>query len=296
MITEQEILNSFQSLTVWKSGDRRAPHKPLLVMLALGYLQNKDQRLLPYKMIEEELERLLEEFGTPRNAGNTHYPFWRLRNDGMWEVEDGDELTLNSSGGVRKTELRNKDIRAGFTIEVYQFLKEKPSLVGRICSELLDAHFPDTIHQDIIHEAGLNLEDQTVRRKPRDPNFRFNVLQAYEQRCAVCDFDVRMGAKTLCIEAAHIKWHSHGGPDEVSNGIALCTLHHKLFDLGAFTLDENRQFLVSEKVVGTDGFDLWLARFHGETINRPVRAVYGPDTNYIAWNHDQVFKSPSRVS
>lgn len=293
-MTEQEILHKFQSLTVWKNGDRRAPHKPLLVMLALGYLQNQDQRLLPYKMVEGELKRLLEEFGTSRNAGNTHYPFWRLRNDGMWEVEGGDKLTLNSSGGVRKTELRNKDIRAGFTPEVYHLLKEKPSLVSTICSELLNAHFPDTIHQDIIHEAGLNLEDQTVTKKPRDPNFRLNVLQAYEHRCAVCDFDVRIGSKTICIEAAHIKWHSAGGPDEVSNGIALCTMHHKLFDLGAFTLNKKQRFLVSEKVIGTDGFDLWLGRFHGDQISRPVRGVYEPSVDYIAWNHNQVFKSPGR--
>jgi putative restriction endonuclease len=294
-MTEKDLLNHFQSLTVWKSGDRRAPHKPLLVLLAIGYMQNKDKRLLPYKEIDPKLEELLTEFGTPRNAGNTHYPFWRLQNDGMWEVERGDELALNSSGGVRKTELREKDIRAGFKSEVYDFLKEHPSVVNKICSQLLDAHFPDTIHEDIIHETGLSLGEQVVSRKERDPKFRHNVLQAYEYRCAVCDFDVRMGAKTLCIEAAHIKWHSAGGPDEVNNGIALCTLHHKLFDLGAFTLDKDRRFLVSEKVVGTDGFDLWLGRFHGDEIAHPVRGVYEPSVDYIAWNHDQVFKSPGRL-
>lgn len=294
-MTKEEILNHFQSLTVWKSGDRRAPHKPLLVLLAIGYLQNEDKRLLPYKEVDPKLKELLTEFGTPRNAGNTHYPFWRLCNDGMWEVERGDELVLNASGGVRKTELREKDIRAGFKPEVYAFLKEQPSAVNTICSQLLDAHFPDTIHEDIIHETGLTLGEQVVSRKERDPQFRRNVLQAYQHRCAVCNFDVRMGAKTLCIEAAHIKWHSAGGPDEVNNGIALCTLHHKLFDLGAFTLDEDRQFQVSEKVVGTDGFDLWLGRFHGDKISSPVRGVYEPSVDYIAWNHDEVFKTPGRL-
>jgi putative restriction endonuclease len=62
----------------------------------------------------------------------------------------------------------------------------------------------------------------------------------------------------------------------------------------SLALDEDRQFLVSEKVVGTDGFDLWLGRFHGERIKKPVRAVYEPGTDYIAWNHDQVFKRPYR--
>lgn len=294
-MTEQEIINTFQSLSIWRRGDRRAPHKPLLLLLAIGYLQNDDQRLLSYNQVDPKLEELLTEFGTPRNSSGTQFPFWRLRKDDIWEVERADELSVNASGDVRKTELRDKEIRAGFKPEVYEFLKEHPSVVNKICSELLDAHFPDTIHEDIIHETGVTLGEQVITRKERDPNFRHNVLQAYQYRCAVCDFDVRMGAKTLCIEAAHIKWHSHGGPDEINNGIALCTLHHKLFDLGAFTLDESRQFLVSEKVVGTDGFDLWLKRFHGETINRPVRAVYEPGVDYIAWNHEQVFKSPERV-
>jgi hypothetical protein len=34
-----------------------------------------------------------------------------------------------------------------------------------------------------------------------------------------------------------IRWHQGGGPDEESNGFALCVLHHKTFDLGAFTVN-----------------------------------------------------------
>jgi len=57
-MTEQEILDHFQSLTVWKSGDRRAPHKPLLVLLAIGYLQNNDKRLLRYKEVDPQAGRI----------------------------------------------------------------------------------------------------------------------------------------------------------------------------------------------------------------------------------------------
>lgn len=34
------------------------------------------------------------------------------------------------------------------------------------------------------------------------------------------------------LEAAHVQWHSQNGSDDVSNGLALCSLHHTLFDLG----------------------------------------------------------------
>jgi len=291
---EKAIIECFSSLNIWKNGDKRAPHKPLLVLLAIGYLQNENRRLLPYKEIGPKLEKLLMEFGTPKNASNTHYPYWRLQQEDIWEVERANELSVNASGDVKKTELREKNIRAGFTSEVYDLLKEKPSLIDKICSGLLNSHFPDTIHEDIILETGLDLGIEHVYRKKRDANFRSEVLQAYQYRCAVCNFDVRIGAKTICLEAAHIKWHSAGGPDSVDNGIALCTLHHKLFDLGAFTLDENLYFLVSEKVVGTDGFDLWLGRYHGNEVTKPVRGVYEPKTEYITWNYNQVFKEPNR--
>ena len=46
--------------------------------------------------------------------------------------------------------------------------------------------------------------------------------------------------------AAHIKWFQARGQDVVPNGLALCSLHHKIFDLGAFTvLPGNHQIVIS---------------------------------------------------
>jgi hypothetical protein len=41
------------------------------------------------------------------------------------------------------------------------------------------------------------------------------------------------------------RWFNLGGPDELNNGIARCSLHHKLFDRGALDLDEEYRILVS---------------------------------------------------
>jgi hypothetical protein len=40
-------------------------------------------------------------------------------------------------------------------------------------------------------------------------------------------------------------WFSFGGPDDLDNGLALCALHHKLFDLGALGLDTHMRVQVS---------------------------------------------------
>ena len=50
----------------------------------------------------------------------------------------------------------------------------------------------------------------------------------------MCGYDVRLGNRELGLEVRHIKWHQAGGPDTEVNGLALCVLHHKLFDCGAY--------------------------------------------------------------
>src|SRR5690606_34370718 len=96
------------------------------------------------------------------------------------------------------------------------------------------------------------------------------------------------------VEAAHIKWHQAGGPDIEENGIALCSLHHKLFDRGVFTLNSERKFLVSEYANGGEGFDEWVMKYHGQFIRHPVSQNYNPNNVFLDWHVREVFKGPSR--
>jgi len=128
----------------------------------------------------------------------------------------------------------------------------------------------------------------------RDPQFRERVLRAYEYRCAVCGFNVRLGNTLVAVEAAHIKWHQAGGPDQEENGIALCTMHHKLFDRGVFTLSKSLRFQVAETAHGTEGFDEWLMRYHGKEIRPPQSPLYRPKDFFIHWHVKEVFRGPAR--
>jgi hypothetical protein len=47
------------------------------------------------------------------------------------------------------------------------------------------------------------------------------------------------------IDAAHVRWFAFDGPDTLDNGLALCVLHHKLFDLGVLGLDPKLRVQVS---------------------------------------------------
>ena len=130
--------------------------------------------------------------------------------------------------------------------------------------------------------------------RKRDSKFRDKILRAYGYSCAVCGFNVRLAHTLVGVEAAHIKWHQAGGPDVEENGIALCSLHHKLFDRGVFTINNDRRMIVSQDANGTNGFDEWLMRYHGNEIINPIETSYYPNDTFINWHVKEVFKGPER--
>lgn len=113
---------------------------------------------------------------------------------------------------------------------------------------------------------------------------RTKVLRAYEYKCAICGFDVHIDMNPIALEAAHIKWHNAGGPDDEINGLALCFLHHKLFDRGAFTLTDNFEIMVSDRVFVSCGFNEWPMAFHGKRINPPKGTSYLPSLEFCDWH------------
>ena len=293
---KEQLLNKIHNLTIWKRESVRAPHKPLLVLLSLAILQREGKRLISYKEIESPLTKLLQEFGPSRKSYHPNYPYWRLREDSIWEIDNVNQLTPNNSGDVSITELRKFDVHAGFKKDVFELLIKQEELIPEIATTLLEAHFEPSLHEEILSAIGLSLEGYNLSLKnKRNPEFRDNVLSAYEYKCAVCNYDVRINNALVGLEAAHIKWHTANGPSTIDNGIALCSLHHKLFDYGIFTIDPSYRFILSEKATGSAGFSNWLLNYHSHYLNKPLRRDYEPNSEFIKWHQGQVFKQPARI-
>lgn len=293
-MNKETILKQFRKITVWKRGGERAPHKPLLLLFALGKLLNNKSRMISYKEIDKTLDILLREFGPVRLNYRTEYPFWRLQNDKLWEVSGAEEIVLNKSGDPQKTDLINYRVNGGFPKHIFDTFLADKNLLFKIVRELLESNFPSSIHEDILQSVGIDVESQSIEERKRHPEFRENILRAYEYRCAVCGFDVRLGHFPIALEAAHIKWYQAGGPDTEVNGIALCALHHKLFDRGAFTISDKMKILVSAHAYGTVGFQEWLMNFHGKEITPPQRKAYYPDRKFVEWHVREVFRGEYR--
>src|SRR5690606_10621770 len=127
-------------LSVWQRSGQRAPHKPLLLLWALGRCAAGAERLASYEVVDAELKPLLEEFGPPRRSYHPEYPFWYLRNDGLWEVHGTAEAKVREgkSNEPTRRELLRVGASGGLIAEAYELLRRDPRLLYETASILVD--------------------------------------------------------------------------------------------------------------------------------------------------------------
>ncbi len=300
-MNREEILQAFDRMRVWQRGDQRAVHKPLLVLYVLARIGAGGTAMVDWNEAEPHIKELLEEFGPADSSKSRHNPFWHLRTDGLWQLEGPERILARPpSATPTLSELRESQMRGGFPPALRAALQNDPELVATIARRIVDAHFPESIRDDVLAAVGLpsDLSVTTSAQEPgrrRDPTFREKVLRAYQYRCGVCGHDLRLGRQTIGLEAAHIKWFQAQGPDVVPNGIAMCSLHHKVFDLGAFAiLPASYQMVFSQHLNGSDDTAGRMLAYHGASLILPQSREYLPQEDFLEWHRKQVFKSPGR--
>ncbi|GAA3908098.1 HNH endonuclease [Streptomyces lacrimifluminis] len=248
--------------------------------------------------MEDDLQRLLTEYGPP-NRTTPAYPFHHLVSDGVWEVRT-DRGPGSPGTGLR--ELREAGAAGRLAPELRSALRHDRQLLTRIARLLLDLHFPPSLHGELCEAVGLELEPTEIEqlspaRRQRDRRMRELVLTAYEYQCAFCGYDGRIGAMPVGLEAAHVRWWAFDGPDDVDNGLCLCSLHHKLLDKGVLGIADDHRVLVSQRFVGTSP----AAR--DQVISLAGRPLIGPQPGtppiaaaHRTWHTSQVFHGTPRAT
>ena len=292
-----DLLNMVENIRVHSRHGRHSPHKPLLLLLFIGRHFNGHERLATFGEIESDLNRLIRRYGLPNSKESAYHPFWRLRNDGLWEIDRPNLVRESSQGTPYVSDLREHAIRGGLTSGFLKAMDTDHEFAWRATLSLLDRYFPPSLHEDVLRAVALGwvvarnpLTGRNSLQLARDPRFRAEVLCAYQNRCAVCALDVRLGCQTFALEAAHIMWHSAGGPPRVDNGLALCVLHHKFFDSGLFTVSSDLIVRVAKSVEGESVHES-LNQF-GNSVLRviPEYPHQRPAPEYLQWHAREVFR------
>jgi putative restriction endonuclease len=122
--------------------------------------------------------------------------------------------------------------------------------------------------------------ERLTKLRLHQPVFRARVIAAYENACAVC----RLQHPEL-LDAAHILGDAQTGQPVVTNGLAMCKIHHAAYDRSVLGVRPNYTIALREDVLReADGPMLryGLQEMHGRTLHLPKRVADLPDRDALA--------------
>jgi len=130
---------------------------------------------------------------------------------------------------------------------------------------------------------------RTQRARLHQAVFRRRVLDAYSSRCTIC-----LLRELPLLDAAHIIGDlEQQGDAIVSNGLSLCSIHHRAFDQDLIGISPDYTVRVSERLLeDEDGPMLELLKgFHEQPIVLPARRTWKPDRERLAERYERFVMS-----
>ena len=124
-----------------------------------------------------------------------------------------------------------------------------------------------------------------TRVRVHQARFRARVVPAYGERCAIC----RLKESRL-LDAAHIIGDLEElGEPVVSNGLSLCSIHHRAFDHDLVGITPDYEVRVAQRLLEEeDGPMLELLKgFHRESIVVPTRVALRPDKQRLEQRYER---------
>lgn len=167
------------------------------------------------------------------------------------------------------------------TFPVFIVNERRAALAFDVAFDDLDAlqTLPSSIAEDRA-EIRRQYVAVTVRRRLHQQAFRARVIEAYRTHCALC----RLRHQEL-LDAAHITADAEEtGEPVVSNGLALCKLHHAAFDRHFLTVRPDYVIEVRQSILDEEDGPMLLhglKGMHGQQIFLPREATLQPDRDRL---------------
>lgn len=129
-------------------------------------------------------------------------------------------------------------------------------------------------------EDSRSYAERLTKLRLHQPVFRAQVLRAYQQSCTIC----RLKHVDL-LDAAHILSDADGGQPVVTNGLAMCKIHHAAYDRGIVGVRPDYTVEVRRDVLDeVDGPMLkhGIQEIHGWRLTVPSKIADLPDRKLLA--------------
>jgi putative restriction endonuclease len=301
-LTRDELLARLVGLRQAPLDQKRAPHKPLLLLWLFGQFAATGSSAASYQQAEEPVGQLINDFGPPVASPATRQraamPFVHLERD-LWDLRDAAGQEIAPDAPERRAWLLDRGAVGRLLAPVERLLAD-PKTLAAAARLLLDLNFTPVLAELICAAVDLDVPALDLVGNggatpvhppaPAPPRLR----RRGPARLRLPVRDVRLRRRPRPLSRRHRSrprpLAQPARPHEIANALALCALHHALFDLGVLGITEDRRIPVSALYVARNEAGMAVDALAGKPLLIPRPHQPTVDIIHISWHHDQVFK------
>jgi putative restriction endonuclease len=314
-------LRSDTSPARWESNtNHRAPHKPFLLLTIMDLIAQGE---IAANFIELKAE-LVETFDLywvkimgPDKEGGPLLPFYHLKSDGFWHLVpvSGMDQVLAAAGQIRSFRQLNQLVLGAKLDDALFDLLLNADARDDLRRVLIETYFAPGTRQELVEVGKITAESFEysrelldrlrgtfrVREAPemdaryhvesRSTAFRRIIVRAYNHTCAMCGIRIVTPEGRTAVEAAHIIPWNIAHNDDPRNGMALCGLHHWIFDQGMVSVTEDYHIRVSPAASDETAAAEPLLSLEAREIQRPAEHILWPAKKALEWHYANIFRS-----
>jgi putative restriction endonuclease len=295
----------------------RAPHKPFLLLSVIDLIET-GQVQANFVDLNAELIDTFDLYwehviGKERDS-NILMPFFHMTSEGFWHLVPvrGMEQMLGSIGRIHSfRQFKHVLLGAKLDDDLFTLLLGRDAR-DRLRRILIEKYFTPDIRQEIVRVGKITSESfeysrelidrlkgrftlkeapetETYLTESRSVAFRRVVVEAYQHTCAFCRVRVMTPDGRTAVAASHIVPWSHGHNDDPRNGMALCGLHHWVFDQGLIGVEPDHRITVSPVVRSDENAAQAILDLDRKPIYLPANQMLWPAKSALRWHMDNIF-------
>ena len=305
-----DFITRFEKLNPNRQSGQPSPHKMVMLLTIMQLFEQGRMKVNRIKFDQDLLDIYAAFFKVVAGAGdhkNAYFPFFHLqerKENRFWHLrpKEGREAILEAmptarSYGAIKDNINHVELDA----DLFRLLMN-PESRQALRDSLVDFWFPGhrgDLQQVVVDEReiedyrqcidGLTQDGNqsgpppVVREEVRSTAFKRSVLEAYDYRCAITGWRIRLPDGTAMTEAAHLIPWSENHDDDPRNGMALTPTFHWAMDRHLIAPGPDLKWHVSRSFHRRNRDEAELMEYDDKEILLPARSRLQPKREALEW-------------
>ena len=296
----------------------RAPHKPFLLLSIMDLVANNRANSSFFALDAELIDTFdlyWEQIIGKDRESNILMPFYHMTSEGWWHLvaTPGMDQALAAGGRIKSfRQFHQVALGAKLNDDLFTLLSA-PDTRDTLRRVLIDKYFTPDIRAEVVKVGRITSEsfeysrelidrvkgrftlkevpatDNMYLSESRSVGFRRVVVDAYKHTCSFCGIRVVTPDGHTAVAAAHIVPWSHSHINDPRNGIALCGLHHWVFDQGLVCVGADYRLQISPVVISEENFAPLIVALDGKEMHLPDAQPLWPAKSALRWHIDNIF-------